>query len=189
MKRSKYSGFSLLELLVVSTLISVMMVFMGPSLGAFIERQKVLAQTNELRSALAFARNASVSLITNVIICPVDKRGKCSRDWNQPLTVYADNNGNRRLGPDDDILKVLPKSLPAHHRHYNNHRIQFDPMGRAGFQAGSLSLCATVDSYQGGSALIISRMGRTRRGTDRNQDGLPETANGSNIPCKKPSDS
>lgn len=176
-------GFTLLELLVVVAIIVITTTLISPKVSTLLTDSQSKQKATELKQALVFSRNSAISMARTVILCPVSTNGTCGRDWNQQLSVFVDENGDQTLNGNEQILKVLSPSLQSEHRAYNNVRISFGPLGRSNVNAGSLSYCNTSSSRDRGTSLIISRMGRVREGKDQNRDGLPELANGLNIPC------
>tara|TARA_Y100000033_G_scaffold50370_2_gene60731 strand:+ start:347 stop:934 length:588 start_codon:yes stop_codon:yes gene_type:complete len=176
-------GFTLLELLVVVAIIVITTTLIPPKVSTLLTDSQSKQKATELKQALVFSRNSAISMARTVVFCPVSTNGTCGRDWNQQLSVFVDENGDKTLNGNEQILKVLSPSLQSEHRAYNNVRISFGPLGRSNVNAGSLSYCKTSSSRDRGTSLIISRMGRVREGKDQNRDGLPELANGLNIPC------
>ena len=176
-------GFTLLELLVVVALIVTTSSLLVPNLSALLSEKQTRQKSAELKQALIFSRNSAISMARSVVFCPVSTDGACGRNWNQELSVFVDANGDKTLNDNEQILRVLSPSRQSEHRAYNNARISFGPLGRSNVTAGSLSYCNTSTSQAQGTSLIISRMGRVREGKDQNRDGLPELANGLNIPC------
>ncbi len=177
------NGFTLLELLVVMAVIGITAILIVPNLSAILSDRQSKQKETELKQTLVFSRNAAISMARTVILCPVSASGACGRDWNQQLSVFVDANGDRVLNTNEQILRVLSPSMQSEHRAYNNVRISFGPLGRSNVNAGSLSYCNTSSTRARGTSLIISRMGRVREGKDQNRDGIPELANGVNIPC------
>jgi len=179
----RQSGFTLLELLITATLIGGVFTLAGPYFAKISVKSETEAQTRVLTDTLTYSRHSAITMVTDTVLCPLDTNGKCGRNWNRELTLFIDQNGDGEMNDTEQILKTIPSVNEAAHRAFNNSRIRFNSIGRSGFQAGSLSYCNRSSGEPIGTALIISRMGRVRKGADRNRDGLPELANGNNIPC------
>ncbi len=177
------SGFTLLELLTVLAISSLLMGIAIPKTTQFYQRSIAQNQITQLRQILNYTRNQAITYHTPTTLCPLTIEQKCGNNWNDELTVFQDRNSNSILEDGENILFILPKNENSNgHRTYNNSRINFNEKGFAGFDAGSLSYCHTGQQTYG-VCFTISRIGRVRTGLDANNDGLPETPNGRNIPC------
>ena len=65
---------------------------------------------------------------------------------------------------------------------HNNSAISFNADGFSAFATGSLGYCFRKNKPLR-LFLLLRAQGRIRRGTDSNQDGIPQTASGANVPC------
>ena len=175
-------GFTLIELLIVSTVMILILTVGLPAMDGFRHRMQARQDIAGLKMLLHSSREQAMLRQTRVTLCPL-VNNRCSNDWNQPLSLFTDPNNNRQLDNNETVLHILAASRPTNTlRNFNNHAVSFDSRGFAGASAGSFSYCLN-DTGQTGLALIISRNGRIRKGTDSNHDGLPETADGKNVQC------
>ena len=92
----KYSGFTLLELMVTVALIGILLSVGMPSLKVFIQGNQLIASSNELLSALNLARSESIKLNSRVTICESSNGTSCSAtgDWSNGWIVFVDANGD-----------------------------------------------------------------------------------------------
>lgn len=175
-------GYTLTELLITTTIAAIILSQAIPALSDFTQRHKARQDITSLQMLLNASREQALSLGTRVTLCPL-LNNQCSNNWNAELHLFTDPNNNARLDPNEMILHTLHEAADQNiQRHFNNKAISFDSRGFAGHATGSLSYCLKRDKPTGAS-IIISRNGRMRRGSDSNQDGIPETASGKNIPC------
>ncbi|MFM6907392.1 MAG: GspH/FimT family pseudopilin [Acinetobacter tjernbergiae] len=63
-------GFTLVELIVTTTIIAILIVIAMPSFGDMLTRQKLDASTREFMATLSQARSQAAVLRTTVAICP-----------------------------------------------------------------------------------------------------------------------
>jgi type IV fimbrial biogenesis protein FimT len=179
---SHTKGFTLIEAMVTFSVAVSIYLLIVPYLQITLDRARAKEGSENIRQLLAFARVQAILYQSDTVVCPLSAHGNCITDWNLALTVFRDQNSNLLLDSSDEILRILPKEKTHGHRQFNNKAIRFNSKGLSGFKAGSMSYCYS-NRYTGGISLIISRIGRIRSGIDSNNDGLPELANGKNIPC------
>lgn len=178
----KQTGYTLTELLVTGMIAALLAAAALPPLNNFYERTQARQDIAHLQMLISRSREQALHLRNRVTLCPLNDN-RCSRDWNNPISLFTDTNNNRQLDPDEQQLSTFNAVRSTQVlRHFNNNAISFDSNGFAGHAAGSFSYCLR-GTRSHGIAIIISRNGRIRQGTDSNGDGLPETANGENIPC------
>ena len=179
----RYSGFTLLELLIVVSVAAILMVIGAGFVDETSHRFKANQSIGEMQLLLAKARAAALFGNTKVTLCPLDTQAKCASDWNQELTLFTDANHNRQLDTDEIVLQTFPASHNKNTaRHFNSLAMGFDGRGFANYYTGSLSYC-----YKGRTTLaavfIISRNGRVRYSKSSSPESLPKTAGGQPIPC------
>lgn len=106
-------GFTLVELLVAVTVLTILFVFALPSFQDMILNNRVLAQRNALTSSLNYARNTALSQNANVIACPYGGANSttCGGNWqsgwivvSQPVTGAPVLLFSNAAGPNDPTL-------------------------------------------------------------------------------------
>ncbi len=65
----KYSGFTLVELMVVVAIAGMAMAFAIPAMGTFIKNERLVTQINTLVGHLAYARSEAVTRRQQIILC------------------------------------------------------------------------------------------------------------------------
>ncbi|WP_299944325.1 GspH/FimT family pseudopilin [uncultured Microbulbifer sp.] len=94
-------GFTLIELMVVVTVLGIVVAMGIPSFGTLIDNNRMSVMTNDLNSTLQYARSEAVRRAGAVRVTAIDD------DIGNGLRVWIDN-GNNTYGDDGDIeLRVL----------------------------------------------------------------------------------
>lgn len=177
------SGLSLLELIFTLGISSALLSFGTYAVLRFQEYWHGQQAIQSLSLLLHSGREQAILQKSVVTLCPLNPGKQCNMEWNNELTLFIDNNNNRQLDSGDLYLRTLAANINPHAmRSHTNNAISFDAKGFSAFATGSLSYCLKKQRTIA-AVFIISRTGRIRRGTDSNQDGIPEAANGQNIPC------
>lgn len=96
-------GITLLELIVTISIASILMMVAAPSFQSIVIRNRIAANTNELLSALALARNEAIRRGAQVGICKSANGATCttSGTWTQGWIVYAPGS------PAIEVLRVF----------------------------------------------------------------------------------
>jgi prepilin-type N-terminal cleavage/methylation domain-containing protein len=81
-------GFTLIEILVVGTIISIMLVIGVPAMGEFVADQRVRTVASDITSEIALARGKAVESSRRVYF------EKLGVNWNNGWRIYADVNDN-----------------------------------------------------------------------------------------------
>jgi type IV fimbrial biogenesis protein FimT len=177
------SGFTLIEMMVTTAIVTLLATVGLPTMNSFLSRTEARQDIGKLNQIISFTRSQALLRASRTTLCPLDASLRCSNLWNETLSVFTDPNNNRVLDPGEQQLFTLPANDNRNVlRSFNSRVISFDERGFAGVNTGSLGYCH-IGSLPVGAAFIISRNGRVRPGADNNQDGLPETPNGKNVPC------
>ena len=92
----KYSGFTLIELMVALIIAGILFTVAGPTLKPFIEGSQIVSATNELLSAMHVARSEAIKSNGRVTICESGDGATCSAtgSWKNGWIVFFDADGN-----------------------------------------------------------------------------------------------
>jgi len=77
----KQSGFTLIELMVVISILAILLGIGVPSFRATIEGNRITTVANDLVGALQFARSEAVKRGTNVVLCSSNDQTTCTGAW------------------------------------------------------------------------------------------------------------
>lgn len=96
MKHRRQTGFTLVELIVALGLAGVLLGLGVPAFTDFIRNNRMIAVTNELVTALQFARSEAVKRNNNVTVCISTDGALCTggTTWESGWIVFDDVNAN-----------------------------------------------------------------------------------------------
>jgi type IV fimbrial biogenesis protein FimT len=165
-RTNKQSGYTLIELLITTTLVAILAMVGIPSMSDLIKNDRLSTQINTLVGHLALARSSAVTLQQPVKICASSGLESCdSTDWATGWIVYVDADRSGDVSDGDDVLRVR-QPLPDDSTLTNstaNPVVTYDDRGFAFLSAGSFSLCDNRGAEYVKS-ITLSVTGRVRRG-------------------------
>jgi type IV fimbrial biogenesis protein FimT len=163
----KYSGFTLVELMVVLAIIAIVMAFGMPSFNEFVKNDRLSTQINLLVGHLAYARSEAVLRAQQVGLCASSNSTSCTGSWSDGWLVYVDANGNSGYDADaDTILRVhqgLPTGMSLNSTTIGSNFL-YDRRGYAATGGGNASLCDDRGAAYA-KMIFISNTGRVRQKT------------------------
>lgn len=112
MKIYKTHGFTLLELMITVAVLVIALTVAVPSFKAVIQSNRVTASTNQLVTALNFARSEAVKRGQVVSLCMADASNppKCQTagtdDWANGWLAFLNPSKNNDYSSYDDVLRV-----------------------------------------------------------------------------------
>jgi len=161
---SRVKGFTLLELLVTFTLLSVLLGLAVPAMSLWLQHQKSTALQYSLIHSINFSRTQSVTLQTNVTLCPGSEN--CVNEWGQEILIFADNNGNGFLENEEQLLKHLFLDNSAQDLSWSSFRrkpyLQFDATGLTTALNGTFHYCPRDSKNPYGFSISLAKTGRVR---------------------------
>ena len=105
MKQSAGKGFSLIELMVVLSILVILLTIGVPSMVGFVRSQKLESAVQLFKDGYSQARYEAVTRQEAVHICPLNNVTKrCGNNWNRGLLTFNDLNGDSQFDPVVDRL-------------------------------------------------------------------------------------
>lgn len=164
MQANKGRGFTIIEALIVVSVLGVLLAVAAPPLTNFLEESQARQNTNEFLSSLLLARSEAVTRNRPVTMCTVDAGSPddcdTSKDWHDGWLSYEDldEDGVRDVGEEiidqhsglDDTSVVTTVNF--------SDNLTYTPSGRVS-SAGTFNLCVGSSSAR---LIVINATGRPR---------------------------
>ncbi|AOF82911.1 hypothetical protein BSY238_228 [Methyloversatilis sp. RAC08] len=195
--RPAHAGFTMIELMIVVTLLAVLAAFAFPSFQSFIASNRLTAESNELLSGMNLARSEAVRVQRRVLLCRAaaadgvvnfSATNGCvttanSEPW-QAWAVFVDENSNGAIDGTERILRMQAITGNALELISNDdlaaagNRIAFRPDGMArgqgslALQTAQIRVCDRSGALGGSNMRVVSLVSGSRmsiaRGSDAN---------------------
>ncbi len=159
-KHRKTDGFTLLELLIVLTIMGILVVIAIPSFSGLAQGPQVSSAVNDLVSSFNYARNEAVTRGTLVTVCKSNDLQTCDTSdigWQQGWIVYLEDEAGLK-----QIIRVYgassgPVTMEGNFHVRNRLRYQ-----ASGFMPGVSNGTIIARSGDRQVNIIISTTGRVR---------------------------
>ena len=114
---TRQKAYSLIELMVTVSVLSIFLVFIVPSVNNLISNNQALAISDELALSLRLAKTEAIKLNTSVSLCSASSSAQdtCGSNTSFPFgwIVFKDDSESGTFSNTSDIIKVSP--LPKSH--------------------------------------------------------------------------
>lgn len=157
-------GLTLVELLMTLAVAVVLLGTALPSLGGFLERQRLAAVHNDLLAAVQHTRSLAVTQRRQAILCPTADGSTCRPGgiWDNGWMVFLDQDADGARDADEPVERVHHRDDPLQIRSSPfRPRLGFRPDGRAAGNNLTLRFCTPDGALAGG--LVLNNGGRARR--------------------------
>ena len=109
-------GFTLLELIIVITILGISLAISAPGLRTMIANNRISSNASDFASALQLAKAEAVARINPVTICKKNTASTgcvTTGDWSQGWIVFSDLNGNGGVDTATDTVLLTHEALNA----------------------------------------------------------------------------
>lgn len=113
MKRS-VKGYSVLELTCALAVGGVVLAMAMPAMARMVEQSMVAATHNDLRGAIAYARNQAIQLSEPVAVCASADLQRCGSDWRLGWIAFTDRGTPGEPDGSDRVLRSWQPSDATH---------------------------------------------------------------------------
>lgn len=181
-------GFSLVELLVGLTLVSVLTSLCIPAFTHLAASQRSTSRVNQMIGAVQLARQAAISLNTTTTLCP-SRNSVClgRNQWHLGAMIFTDRNLNGTLDDNETLVGRLPRLRPGERIYWRSFRnrtfLRFEATGLTDWQNGHFLYCPPDGDPRYARSVILNAQGRARLAPDSDADGVAEDARGRPLQC------
>lgn len=147
---SKHYGWSLLELMIVLSLLALLSAAGLPSLHASIKRAQSEHASKTLIKAFELARQEAIARNHTVTLCGI-LNNKCESKGALNLSVFIDDNDNRVIDEGEEVIRMLSNtgdnSLLIISASLGRNYFRFKDNGSA-MESGSITYCPENNDVQ-----------------------------------------
>ncbi|MGD9153038.1 MAG: GspH/FimT family pseudopilin [Gammaproteobacteria bacterium] len=162
--RKYYFAFTLLELLIVLTIIAIISCVAFPAYQTLVARMHAKIEIFRLYRAIQLTRSEAIKNNAIATICPGNDHLHCGGNWQDGYLVFIDNRGDGKVDPEDKLVKYFPAMHDGGVIEWNSfpkrHYLQMAPSGFTNNQNGTFYYTAAKGGYK--ISLIVSKVGRIR---------------------------
>lgn len=183
---SNQAGFTLPELIIAVTLLAILAGFTVQGWSTLVHNSRHRTLLNDYQSLFAYARWTAASSNQLITVCPLSTQNRCGDNWAAPVTVFVDENNDKRPDDDDSVLRVFQAELgrfSIHSRTGGRGYFQFNERGMTHGAMGGLVLCAPTPTLGTMTYMAVNIAGRFRAEHDDNADGVIRLRWGATIRC------
>lgn len=178
-------GFSLIEMLVVVTILVIILLFTHHNMSHWHKNQNANRVTAELIDLVHFSRAYAITAKRPLTMCGSNDAQHCTHDWAIGVLLFEDSNRNGITENNDKLIKSIP--LNTHSllswKGFSGKRMVFENSGITAASNGTFTYCELDKTPLYSRQVIVSRGGRARPSQDKNGDGVHEDINGNTITC------
>lgn len=163
-KITKSLGFTMMELIVTISIVSILVGIALPSFTSIISSTRLTTYANELVASLNLARSEAVKRGVQVSI---RRKGNASQNWDSGWDIFTDMDGDGVLDAADTLLKTYPAltngfTLRTGTAGYQDFAAYL-PSGLSFSSIGdTFRLCASPADSANARAIVINAVGRTK---------------------------
>lgn len=151
--KSRSTGYTLLEVLVVIAIFSILISMAAPAFQSMILKEKVRSATNQWQSAFFLAQREAMRLKEKVTFCGSSDGKTCnnakdfSKGWlvlkgSEPRIIQDTMLGDLKLDLNRQPIRIRIESARSFTR-----GIEFHANGRINNQQGTISICTHDEAY------------------------------------------
>jgi type IV fimbrial biogenesis protein FimT len=129
MRRTRTSGFTLVELMVTIAIVAILLAVGLPSFQSSLRSNRVATTTNEMLASLSLARTEAIKSTRASQVCARDG-DECGDDWNEGWLVVTDTDGDGTFETTVKAVDGHPNLTVTMASGADNTFVEFDRRGR-----------------------------------------------------------
>lgn len=152
-------GFTLIELLITLSIAAVLLMFVVPIGRDFLLKNTISARTEEIVSALHYARHQAELTGETLILTPQPQ------GWASGMLLFVDKNGNHDYDESDQLLfqwQWDETDFSLRWQGLYDDYLLFTPTGLNSVLGGTFYLCPLNETEVNGKDILMNRLGRIR---------------------------
>ncbi|WP_339486621.1 GspH/FimT family protein [Pseudomonas sp. EL_65y_Pfl2_R95] len=156
-------GLSLIELLIILTIVTIVLSLSLPNLQSMKRSSALSSFTSELIHYIRFTRYQALANGKRTTLCPLNESNDCTKVWTQEISVFEDLDGNRKLDPEDTLMKVLsiPEQIDVNWRGVGAGKsLHFNGRGLTSISNGTFRI--GVRKSEEMRHVVVSRLGKVK---------------------------
>ncbi|GAA5525058.1 hypothetical protein Maes01_01618 [Microbulbifer aestuariivivens] len=181
-------GFTLIELMIAITILSIIISVATPPMSNLVKRYRAEIQRQHLFELIALARGKAYSEGAIYTLCGSADGQTCTRDWSKSALLFRDADGSGSRDSDEKIeriMEALPEGSSLNWRSWGNKSyLQYRPSGLTLSQSGNFSYCPPDGDNEFSWIIVLNGAGRPYYGRDTNGDGMVENGSGEDLDCR-----
>ncbi len=164
MLKTPNKGYTLVEMMITMVIAAVLLGIGVPGLQTFIKNNRILAESNNLMTAIKTARSEAMTQRVFVTICRSANGTACGGEWDDGYMTFTDIDGDNAVDAGDGDTVIAFNSIVADNLSLTftaGNSVRFDSRGRAVGFSGTMTLCDErgADYARG---IIIEPIGRSK---------------------------
>lgn len=162
---SARSGFTLLELIVVLTVLAAVAALGIPVLSRLAQAVRITTAAHALTTSLATARMSAITLRTPVTVCPSRDARRCERNlvWENGWMVFIDRSRRGTPASPADVLQHSDPDLRglALRSTVGRHYVRYQSDGFSSGSTATIRLCSREPALEL-MKVVVNNAGRVR---------------------------
>jgi len=162
--RQPQSGFTLVEMLMTLSIISILIGGAIPSMMNLIAYNRIAVEINNLTGLLQLARSEAIKRNHRAVLCSSSDGSRClgSKDWNLGYMVFIDRDADRKRDKDEAVVHFRALSVDGIQLHAGERKtLSYQPSGWAPGSNLTFTICDPSGRVSP-RAVVVSSTGRPR---------------------------
>ncbi|TVZ38376.1 type IV fimbrial biogenesis protein FimT [Alteromonadaceae bacterium 2753L.S.0a.02] len=162
---NKQKGLTLIDLMISVSIFLIIVTIAIPAFNSLLKRNLQRESTQSLIHLINFTRLQAVETGVEAVMCPSADTIECESDWNLPIMVFNDSDGDRARSESEPLLKHLTIVNGRETLSWSSFRdrdyLHFNEEGTTDYQNGTFYYC-NGDDTEYKAQVIVSKAGRAR---------------------------